>query len=276
MDPAIYAKRGLKSKLKRRVPLCLVVLLAMYCLMFSHDITGDKHQNRWLFFMVLFGSLLLFPVLRSRRPKLILITCVAIPLSIVSLYSFSDFLVFEPNVYTIAMPVFLPLILWSQVYFAQKTAFENMLELAGRAVRGDSDGYSGRPFPTGQFQYTRDEAKTYAKWLFRKGIATDYLYEDRIILVFGPRFFYFLPFLKPDLEKCTYAVLDFEGNITVRIAEMHYRLYKEELTFDQLCLSFAELIMLYFRFHKEGQPFSMKRELYHFGETPIKSKENLS
>lgn len=274
MDPLVYAKITTQTKIKQRS--AYFFFFALFGALIGLSPSFIALSDYIGFGVVFAGLMLLFFVLWSRNPKFVLFSCIVYPLSVFSLYYFSSALVFEFNLYTTLFPVIFFTVLLFLFGKNLSGSVIAMLEVAGRAVKSDQDGYTNRPYPTGQFEYTRDEAIAYAKWLYRNMTASYYLHEDKVVLVYNNGLLRLMPFIKPNLEKCTYAVLDFDGNVTVRIHEKHYNLYKEELTFDQLCRAFADLVMLCFRFHREGQPFSIKQEIYHFGEAPIKGEESPS
>jgi hypothetical protein len=131
--------------------------------------------------------------------------------------------------------------------------FPTLLELAAKTVNDTNDGYSARPYPSGKRQYSKDEVVKFAEYLNKKLIAVSYIDKDRVILVFSNGLFQYVPFLKPNFKKTTYATFDYEGNCSVYIAKKDYRKYKEELTFDQLCNSFGNVVLDLFNDFRNGQ-----------------------
>jgi hypothetical protein len=131
--------------------------------------------------------------------------------------------------------------------------FPTLLERAAKTVNDTNDGYSARPYPSGKRQYSKDEVVKFAGYLNKKLIAVSYIDNNRVVLVFSNGMFQYIPFLKPNLQKVTYVSFDYEGNSSVYIAKKDYRKYKEELTFDQLCQSFSDIILKFFHHFREGE-----------------------
>jgi hypothetical protein len=131
--------------------------------------------------------------------------------------------------------------------------FPTLLERAAKTVNDTNDGYSARPYPSAKRQYSKDEIVTFAEYLNKKLIAVSYIDNDRVILVFSNGMFQYIPFLKPNLQKVTYVSFDYEGNSSIYISKKDYRKYKEELTFDQLCHSFSDIVLKFFHYFCKGE-----------------------
>jgi len=131
--------------------------------------------------------------------------------------------------------------------------FPTLLERAAKTVNDTNDGYSARPYPSGKRQYSKDEVVKFAEYLNKKLIAVSYIDNDRVVLVFSNGMFQYIPFLKPNLQKVTYASFDYAGNSSVYISKKDYGKYKKELRFDQLCNSFGDVVLDLFNDFREGQ-----------------------
>ncbi len=127
------------------------------------------------------------------------------------------------------------------------------LEWAAKSVYDTNDGYTGRPYPAGKASYSKKEIVEFAKYMDKNLKATSYIKDDRVILVFSNGMFQYIPFLKPNLQKVTYVSFDYEGNSSVYISKKDYRKYKEELTFDQLCQSFSDIVLKFFHYFRKGE-----------------------
>ena len=128
-----------------------------------------------------------------------------------------------------------------------------LLELAAAPVDDVADGYTNRPFPVGTHTFSKKELTGFAKYLRYKLVAASYFQEDKVILVFSTGFFRYIPLLKPNFSKVTYAAFDFQGNVSVNIAKKDYHQYKEELTFDQLCNSLGNIVMGLLSDYQKGE-----------------------
>jgi hypothetical protein len=134
-----------------------------------------------------------------------------------------------------------------------KWRYTEILELAARPVNDSDDGFTPRPFPAGEAKYTRDELTGFARFLLKQVIAIPYYEDDRVFLVIPENMFSHLLFLKRDYRKATYVSFDFEGKVTVNIAQKDYQRYKEELTFDRLCNSLANLFREFLELYQQGK-----------------------
>ncbi|MBN2408754.1 MAG: hypothetical protein JXE07_03370 [Candidatus Aminicenantes bacterium] len=132
--------------------------------------------------------------------------------------------------------------------------YKEILQLAARPVTGAADGFTSRPFPAGQAEFSREEAAGLARFLRRNVIAFPFFEPDRVVLVAPEYMWAYLLFFKRTYEKGTYVAFSDSGQVTVRIAKADYRKYEEELTFDQLCDSLGRLFKTFLQWHKEGTP----------------------
>ncbi|MGB2697081.1 MAG: hypothetical protein WBD28_04380 [Candidatus Zixiibacteriota bacterium] len=134
-----------------------------------------------------------------------------------------------------------------------KWRYTEVLELAARPVNDSNDGFTPRPFPAGDAKYTREEITGFAKFLLKHVIAVPYYEDDRVFLVVPENMFSHLLFLRRDYRKATYVSFDFEGKVTINIAKKDYQKYKQELTFDRLCNSLANLFREFLELYQQGK-----------------------
>jgi hypothetical protein len=106
-----------------------------------------------------------------------------------------------------------------------------------------ADGFTERPYPHGKYNCSKEKLISFAGTLDRLYIAYSYVLKNRIVLVFNSYLFEIFPYIKPNFEKTTNVEFDFEGNLTVHITKTDYDMYKEELTFDQLCQSLGNVVL---------------------------------
>ena len=127
------------------------------------------------------------------------------------------------------------------------------LDLAAKPVMETTDGYTNRPYPVGKSQYAREEVIAFAGYLHKNLIASSYIEEDRVVLVFSNGLFQYIPFFKPNFQALTYVSFHEQGNISVNFARKDYKKYWDEITFDQLCNSFGNIIIDFFHAFKKGE-----------------------
>jgi|GEM_PF-1121654 len=135
------------------------------------------------------------------------------------------------------------------------------LDLAAKPVMAASNGYTNRPFPVGKSQYSREEIIRFAEYLRRKLIATSYIKDDRVVLVFSNGLFQYIPFIEPDFNRLTYVAFGYGGDISVNFAKRDYKKYWDEITFDQLCNSFGNIVVDFFNTFKKGEGDTFFRKL---------------
>ncbi len=134
------------------------------------------------------------------------------------------------------------------------------LELAAKPIMETTDGYTNRPYPVGKSQYGKEEVIAFARYLHKNLIATSYIEKDQVVLVFSNGLFQYIPFFKPNFQDLTYVSFHEQGNIVVNFARKDYKKYWDEITFDQLCNSFGNIIIDFFQVFKKwkGDTFYKK------------------
>jgi len=146
-------------------------------------------------------------------------------------------------------------ILMMYVLFTKKInwRYEEILELAARPIKKTEDGFTHRPFPAGETQYARNEVMDFAKFLLKNIIAVPYYEDNRVVMVIPANMFRHLLYLRRDYLEDTYVSFDFEGSISVHIAQKDYLRYKDEWTFDQLCQSLGDVFKRFLCLHQRGE-----------------------
>lgn len=129
--------------------------------------------------------------------------------------------------------------------------YREILELAAKPVDESADGFTPRPFPAGEAQYTKEEIIGFTKFMIKHVIAYPFAEESRVVLVVPENMFAYMLLLKRGYEKDTYVTFDFRGNVSVNIAKKDYRKYKEEFTFDQLCSSLGNLFIEFLELYQK-------------------------
>lgn len=129
-----------------------------------------------------------------------------------------------------------------------------ILALAAKPVSTIKDGFSGRPFPAGKLDYSELQLRDFAEYMNKKSVAFPIYKADRTLLIFSGGMYKYLHFLEPDLNTHNYAEI-YDGTINVRISQREYKKYKFELTFDELCNSFADVIKSLFEYHRKDKKY---------------------
>jgi hypothetical protein len=144
-----------------------------------------------------------------------------------------------------------------------KWRFREILELAARPVEGADDGFTGRPYPAGTAEYSKEQILRFARFLLKHMIAFPEIEGDRVVLVVPENMLPWLLGLKRGYRDSTFVSFGFDGRISVQIAKSDYERYREELTFDELCRSLASLFGEFLELHGSGRGELIIRRLDH-------------
>jgi maltose-binding protein MalE len=64
-----------------------------------------------------------------------------------------------------------------------------------------------------------------------------------------------------EAASVSHIILEYSGNIKVKISEKDYRDYKERLSFDQLCSSMADIFVRFLDYYQKGLESRIVTEL---------------
>jgi hypothetical protein len=232
--------------------LIIFTLILVAALIAARIIYGEKGLNWGLAGANLFWTLLHFVVMIRTRNAVYIIT--------VSYFLFAG-LTFLPLlsanplhlIFAIIAAVFLIPFLWVLNSKKINWRYNEILELAAQPVEDALDGFTPRPFPVGRIEYGRDEIRNFCRFLLRHVIAFPIEEENRVVLVIPPYISSYLIFFKRNYKKDTHIIFNDSGHISVRISERDYRTYKQELTFDQLCASLADVFIRFLKLYCDGR-----------------------
>jgi hypothetical protein len=130
-----------------------------------------------------------------------------------------------------------------------------IFELAAEPVEAAGDGYTPRPRPIGKVEFTKEDILAFARFAGRNLISIVYYGPRQVTFVpvkMGDEYTY--PFrLRGSYREATWINIDFEGEVSVHIAQKDYLDYKEPLVFDRLCESLGHLYIEFIELHKKGE-----------------------
>jgi len=158
------------------------------------------------------------------------------------------------KVFAIASGVFLIAFIWVLATKKLNWRYRDILELAAKSVTETADGFTSRPYAAGQAEFTAAEALGLARFLLKHVVCFPIVEADRVVLVIPRVMWTYLLGFKSNYDQATYVAFTESREIVVRIAESDYQKFKEELTFDQLCLSLGELFKQFLKYYQEGHP----------------------
>jgi len=157
------------------------------------------------------------------------------------------------GVYRVILIILMMLYFYFLFTGKMKWKYRRILELAAKPVKSTEDGFTPRPFPAGEAEYSREELTGFAKFLAKNLVTLANFQEDRVILSVSNQALseFFLP--QKTNPETTHIVFGYNGEVSVKIAKAEYELFKEELTFDELCASFADLFKTLLELYKKGE-----------------------
>jgi len=257
------------SKLKwERTTILLVVFLAISLiyipvLIWEGEKFGTNYTSLvWGGVIILFGFIWLFMVyVPLKRIKVIIFLLYLIIGTMTWHYPLKEMggTFFTEKTYNAHLIVFLVATILSVPYLFRvknriKVHFRKIFELAARSIKGIEDGFTGRPYPVGKWQYTMKDIQDFSRFLHKKMIAFPRYYPNKIVLSFSTKL---VDPKKQDPAKSSFISFDPAGNIIVNISREDYDQYKEGLTFDQLCQSLSEVFKDLFERFKKGDQESI-------------------
>lgn len=131
----------------------------------------------------------------------------------------------------------------------------DLMELAAQPVNEISEGYTQRPHPVCRCEYSRSEILDFSQFARRKLIAMTYIEPERIVFVpvkMGSEFAYLFS-RDRDYSGDTWIAFGNDGQVNVNISERDYIEFRDDLDFDQLCRSLADVFIDFLNMHRKGQ-----------------------
>jgi hypothetical protein len=156
-----------------------------------------------------------------------------------SLFGFRDRTIF--NLFKVLTLPSIATLLYLMFTRRAKWRGRDILELAAAPVDELGDGFTERPYPSGKADYSWDEILGFAKFCGRHMVSLPYIESEMVYLVpvrMGKEYGH-LWNVSRNISKDTWVCFDSEGNVTVNISRDDYYLYRDDLSFDQLCDSLA-------------------------------------
>jgi hypothetical protein len=149
----------------------------------------------------------------------------------------------------------------SSVWYTQEkleTNARRLFKLAAEHVSETSDGFTSRPYSAGKVPYSKEEILGFTRFINSRRIARSILQDDGIVLTFSLGI---SPLKNPLLDKISYTTIRFQGDLSVHISEYDYKRYKDQLTFNQLCASLADVFKRFLEFYNRGLEGRILNEL---------------
>jgi len=153
------------------------------------------------------------------------------------------------------------LFMWVLIKRRIKWRYREVLELAARSVRSAKDGYTDRPFPAGEINVKPEQLESFSTFLSKHGIAWSIMENDKQVWVIPENLLFYLLGLKKDYQNETFVKTDENGNLSVKISQKSYRLYRQEYTFDHLNAALGNLFIHFLHLHEKGKDKEIIRRM---------------
>ncbi len=130
-----------------------------------------------------------------------------------------------------------------------------IFELAAETVEEAGNGYTPRPRPVGRVEFSRQELLAFGRFCARNLIGLVYLSPRQATLVpikMGDEYSFLFRSAGSQLEQ-TWISFDFDGDVSVHIAQKDYLDFQEPLAFDKLCESLGRLFIEFAELHQRGE-----------------------
>jgi hypothetical protein len=227
-----------------------IIMITAFAIIWN--IYGENTVDKIAGILLAFGAVLNFLIwYRTKSPGHLSFMSWQLLMAIRLLFGFED-----PVVVTVyaVMIIILILIFFYMIYKKKlKSYYKNILELAAQPVEDAQNGFTARPFPAGRTEFRQHEIIEFGKYCAKNLIAIPYLEKGKLILVISVNFRKDLLFTRNEYLSSTYVAFNQDGSVEVNIAENEYRIYREELTFDQLCASLGNLFIEFLNLFKENK-----------------------
>lgn len=149
---------------------------------------------------------------------------------------------------------------WQSFYCHERFEINSrrLFRLASERICQTSEGFTERLYSAGKVECGKDELLGFARILHSYYVARPFYYENYIALAFSMNTSILA--IK-EVTEVSHIILDYNGNIRVKISEKDYRDYKERLSFDQLCSSMANIFIRFLDYYQKGLESRIVTEL---------------
>ena len=157
--------------------------------------------------------------------------------------------------WTTGLISFSVLILYLVITKKIKWRGREIYELAAAPVEETGNGYTQRPRPVGKVRFSRKEMLAFARFCAKQLIAAVFISPKQVTFVpvrMGDEYTFMFRSDAAYLET-TWISFDYDGDVSVHIAEKDYLEYREPLAFDKLCESLGQLFIEFAEYHQRGE-----------------------
>ena len=261
----MFSHSRLKGPIGRVVPFAVFIFL--FSAVFEALTLGGPYYSAWAFgvFFILLGCVDYY------RTKLFTYLILGILIGTSTWHSIASFLdlnqMSNPTIlskwtYFINVAfVGFSVLTTSSVWYSHEKLEANarrLFKLSAEHIFETSNGFTSRPYSAGKVNYSKEDILGFTRFINGRYIAKSVLQDDEVILTFSMGI---SPLKNPPLDKISYVAIRFQGDLSVHISEYDYRLYRDQLTFDQLCASLADVFKRFLEYYHKGLEGRILNEL---------------
>ncbi|MDD5507089.1 MAG: hypothetical protein PHD25_02015 [Bacteroidales bacterium] len=133
-----------------------------------------------------------------------------------------------------------------------------LLKLAVDTIEESSNGFTGRPFPAGRIQASKEELLGFARCLNGKHVTRFFYIDDTLSLAFSLNKSLLVGDQPGDFSHITISP---EGKVMVILTMADYQQYKRTFNYDRLCASLGSVFIRFFNYYQKGQEDRIITEL---------------
>jgi hypothetical protein len=130
-----------------------------------------------------------------------------------------------------------------------------IFEMAAEGIEETSNGYTPRPRPVGRVEFGKAEILAFARFCAKNLVAVTYVTPLQVTFVpiKMSQEYTFIFRTGSAHQEVTWISFDFNGEVSVHIAQKDYLDYVEPLAFDKLCVSLGQLFIEFAEMHQRGE-----------------------
>ncbi|MEA3476860.1 MAG: hypothetical protein U9R60_01670 [Bacteroidota bacterium] len=133
-----------------------------------------------------------------------------------------------------------------------------IFKLAAEMVTDTSNGFTGRPYYAGQEEYNKNEIIGLARYLNGKDISRYTVSPKSVQVGFSMGR---SPLADKTFQKISHISFANDGKVMVQISEQDYKMYRNQLTFNQLCEALSNVFTQFLDYYKNGNEERIITEL---------------
>jgi hypothetical protein len=133
-----------------------------------------------------------------------------------------------------------------------------IFKLAADMVTDTTNGFTERPYYAGKEEFSKDEIVGFARYLSGKEITASLFSNDSVRIGFSMGR---SPLSDKSFQKISHIDFANDGKVMVRISEQDYKMYRKQLTFDQLCNALSNVFRRFLTYYRDGNEERIVTEL---------------